>query len=167
MIPRRNYPFQLNSSITMVSYESLDLLQLQLYSTTSLDYDIDVRIAQYANIFGKGFSEHNHPIEMILAGTYGFGSSDSPDSSRSPSIGQDDVRTESSAAETLSSPSIQDHERIRYRSALTHLSKFMSDILADPLMNHIQFHTSYLLLVQPLINRRSLWVLSQLQIMES
>jgi len=97
----------------MVSYGSLDLLQLQLYPPTSLDYDIDTRIAQYAYIFGKGFSEDSHPIEMILPATYGFGSSDSPGSSRSPSIGQDDVRAELSVAETLSPPSMQDHERIR------------------------------------------------------
>jgi len=96
----------------MVSYESLDLLQLQLYP--ALDYDIDARIAQYTNIFGKGFPEDNHSIEMILAATCGFSSSDTSDSSRSPSIGQDHVKAELSVAGTLSPPLMQDHERTRY-----------------------------------------------------
>ena len=34
-------------------------------------------------------------------------------------------------------------------------------------MNHILFHTPYLLVVQPPINRRFLWARSQLQIMKS
>jgi len=52
------------------------------------------------------------------------------------------------------------------RSALTHFLKLVSDIFADPPMNHIPFHTPYLLVVQPPINRQSLWALSQLQIMK-
>jgi len=157
MILKENYPLQPGPSITMFSYEYLDFFQLEFCSDNSLDYDFDTHVARYADIFGldeKGLKDDYHPIQMIPPASDSCGSSDSSDSSRSPSIAQDNVKAELSDAETSSPqhPPSKDLERIRYK--LTCFSRFNSDILVDPLINHVKFAIPCPPLVQPPVNWR-------------